>query len=209
MSQMSDFLEYLSSQPSKPFFNPKEKVGKHFTLGDLIKTGYNVNNTPNNTNMIDTLRSSGPILDWIYDNIGPFKIVSGYRSSALQSALRGGGLPTSSGKSFHELGLAYDIVPTTMNLEKFWEKMIASSYLRKALGEVALKAPQGSIHFSIGTSWKPFTPLKMNSAKQYIRVASDEVQRIIKENPVGVGFAGLAFIGIIGVGIYFYTTRGK
>ena len=102
------------------------------------------------------------ILGGIYTDIGPFTIASGYRDAAVNEAV--GGVPNSN----HVIGIAADIGPTTMPLDVFFGRLLASPYANQ-LGEIAIKPAQNALHLSLATdgslpglSLGIFTPSKVN-----------------------------------------------
>src|SRR5690606_38198163 len=125
-----------------------------------------ISNIPDET-QIENLKKLALMLDDLFTQIGPFQIESGFRTKELQVALSKD-TPQAAANSFHVLGIAADVVPTTMSAEKWFAKLLASP-LRAQLGEMALK--QNTIHLSLATSWKQDVPMRVVN-NQYIRLSA-------------------------------------
>lgn len=187
----------MTSQPMG--YNPDEKLSSRFLLRDLTKTSYPISNIPDET-QIENLKKLALMLDDLFTQIGPFQIESGFRTKELQVALSKD-TPQAAANSFHVLGIAADVVPTTMSAEKWFAKLLASP-LRTQLGEMALK--QNTIHLSLATSWKQDVPMKVVN-NQYIRLSATEVKGLIDR----YGFATTVGAGLIAaaIGAGFLLTR--
>lgn len=190
-------------------FDPTMMISSRFSLGDLIHSDtasrLGIDNMPSDNATFTNLTQLGSVLDEIWDKIGPFDIESGYRSPALQAALAGGGdtaeaAAQAATHSFHELGMAADITPTTIPAADFFAKLI-SSPLKDKLGEIALKT--NSIHLSLPGLGKQGVVMKVTN-NQYIRMTTDEIQNLVDQYGPYIATAGIG-IGvavIIGVGFF-------
>jgi len=123
-------------------FTPK------FTYELLTKTSHDVDNTPN-ADELANLKWLATFLEEVYSTVGPFEVVSGFRTKQLQELLRSEGEPTAARKSFHEAGMAVDVYPTNMSLEEFYWLLVSSFYGR--IGEPSIKAAQNAVHFALPT----------------------------------------------------------
>ena len=127
-------------------FDPKMKLYGPYILSDLCVTQQKIANLPTDQNTIDNLRWLAKVLDQITKSIGPFTIISAFRSSEVQDAVAG----SETKKSFHEVGMAADIYPVTMDIDQFFGMLLSSSW-RNKLGEIILKKDQNTIHIGLPT----------------------------------------------------------
>ena len=152
------------------------QLSKYFTLENLTTTSRKVNNTPD-TFAEGNLRKLALVLDMLYDQIGPIRVTSGYRSPALNAELSADH-PVSN-TSLHMRGMAADIYPLNDSAENYFRK-IAQSPLKNLLGEIINEADeQGVVHVSLpyegGTG-----VLKYLKYGSYYRYTPDEVQALIR-----------------------------
>jgi len=192
-----------------------EQLSKYFMLSDLIKTSQGTANFPDDAALAN-LRLLAPTLDLIIDNIGPITVTSAYRSQATQDAIKAGGAGATSAKiavttSYHSLGLAADIKPTTMSLEQFYVKLINSDVLKPKLGQIAYVGEEGIIHVSIPTDKFPSaTPMQEDETTGgYVRLTSDEIADWTSKYPVAAiaaGGAGILIAGAIAYLAYKYLS---
>lgn len=122
-----------------------------FTLGDLTVTNSSDDNTPTDDTALANLGNLAAMATSLYNGIGPFTIVSAYRSPDVNTEADG-----ASG-SYHEQGIAMDIYPTTMDLPTWFSTLLNSSFPSQ-LGEMFIKPSQNSIHFSLATAAKTDFP---------------------------------------------------
>lgn len=157
-----------------PPLDPSEMISRYFSLGDLTQTNTGLDNTPNEAEY-KNVRWLASTLDDLYDSVGPFNVISAFRSSAVQQALKESGAPTGTGKkSFHEAGMAADLYPTTMSLDEFFGKILASDWVH-ALGEISIKPSQNAIHISLPTTTTVGKVMTLNELGQYVRLTADEI----------------------------------
>lgn len=159
------------------------QLSTRFKLKDLIVTEQLLSspNLPSTDIELDNLYKLASHLDDLWTYIGPFKIVSGFRTKELQAALTSKGDPTSLGTSFHELGRAADIVPTSMSLTEFFGKLLADPNLSSGYREIAFKPSQGALHLAIKTpdDMRETKVLGLDENKSYVRLTSDQIQNYI------------------------------
>jgi hypothetical protein len=151
------------------------QLSKYFTLENLTTTSRKVDNTPDTFSQ-GNLQRLAVILDMLYDQIGPIRVTSGYRSAALNADLSADH-PVSN-TSLHMHGMAADILPLNDSAENYFKK-IAQSPLKNLLGEIINEADeQGVVHVSLpyegGTG-----VLKYLKYGSYYRYTPDEVQALI------------------------------
>lgn len=146
------------------------QLSKYFTLEDLTTTNQDVDNTPD-TFAMGKLRELAVVLDLIYDQIGPFRVTSGYRSSAVNEKIGG------STNSYHSRGIAADILPYNDSAKTFFEKILRSP-LFNSLGEVIDEANEkGVVHVSLPTPEKRSVAMWLENGN-YLRYSADDVNRI-------------------------------
>ena len=99
-------------------YDPKSQLSAHYTLANLTQTSKPVStpNLPSSAEHFNNLKLLADALEYLDSKIGPFNIMSGYRTKELQNLLKSAGEPVATGTSFHELGLGVDIYPTTMKI---------------------------------------------------------------------------------------------
>jgi hypothetical protein len=91
-------------------------------------------------------------------------------------------------KSYHELGIAGDISPTTMKLEAFYTRLWNDAEVKKLIGQVAYKPSQNSVHISFQTERFPSaTPMKVLSDGTYVRLDENEKQAWLVRYPIQIG----------------------
>lgn len=118
------------------------RLSDYFTVADLTVTSTGIPNLPTQSELA-SLKELASVLDILKQRIGGFRIASGYRSPLVNAAVGG------SSTSRHMKGEAVDIIPLTKTAEKYWAEILANPDLRKKLGEISYKKPQGSIHLSL------------------------------------------------------------
>jgi len=123
------------------------QLSRYFTLEQLTHSdtakAHGISNQPD-VFAQGNLSKVALLLDLIYDQIGPFRITSGYRSQALNDLLQ-----NSSSTSLHMRGMAADLLPLTMTADQFFWKLAASP-LKNSCGEIINEAAEeGVVHVSI------------------------------------------------------------
>jgi len=204
------------------YFDANEHLSPSFTLADLIVTSHTVDNRPTTQSEYDNLVNLAQMLEELQNDVGPFTILSAYRSTALQDMLRAEGEPVAAGKSFHELGMAIDLTPKTMSNEEFYGRLAAlvgndinpGPWYGK-LSEIAYKPTQNAIHLALPTSYKQNVFMALNAAGTYAKLTYEEIENYAKpylqaieeaaatavaavSSPVGVGTIALILAGIMG-----------
>jgi hypothetical protein len=144
-------------------------LSSHFTLAELSRTDTRLPNQASPQD-IENLRNFARRLDKIYDAIGPFYILSAFRSPSVNSAV--GGVSSSQ----HLTGEAADIVPTSMSAKEYWGRILADENLRDEFGQIALKT--SAIHISM-PSWTHTGDAYVVVAGNYIRKSLNEVRNIV------------------------------
>lgn len=144
--------------------------GTSYTLADLTVTETGIDNTPDDDQAVENLTSLAQMLANLYSDIGAFQVNSAYRNAAVNQNVGG------AEGSAHNLGLAADIIPTTMSITEWFSRLLNSQYPR-ALGEMFIKPTQGSIHLSLPLPNKVnFAGILDPQTKEYRRFAADERQ---------------------------------
>lgn len=183
------------------------QYSKYFTEAQLTATSHKEfqNNIP--ANLTNNMYILGSVLDLIYEKIGPFTLLSVFRSQALQDYLRLHGTPTeqkqAATKSYHSTAQAADIYPKTMGLVPFMAKMAQTPAVTSKIGAYALK--DGGIHFDTDTTKRVGVILKTTSEGPYVKMSPSEISSMISKYPAaaaGIGIAGIAVLGLAGYLLY-------
>ena len=152
-------------------------LSQNYSLGDLCVTEQNLANPnlPSTQDQMNNLTQLAQSLDQLIENIGPIKILSGFRTQELQTALREGGNPTSPGTSFHEVGRAIDFYPTTMPVGEYFARLLANEGLKAQFAEIAFKPNQNAIHLAVNVPGDTRIPkiLKLNPETMAYNKMSD------------------------------------
>lgn len=95
-----------------------DRLSPHFTLRELTVTATGLPNAPTQ----DDVRRLGllcvEVLEPWRASVGPLRVTSGYRSPAVNAAVKG------SRTSQHMRGEAADVVPLTLALEPAWRELV-------------------------------------------------------------------------------------
>lgn len=189
------------------------QISKHFTLEQLTATSFPIKNIVPSS-LMNNLRILGEVLDFIYDNVGPFKLISVYRSQELQDYIRKYGSETEKkqavAKSYHSTAQAADIAPTTMSVVAFMAKIAQSPQVLKKIGAFAIKS--GNVHIDTETSTRVGVALKATSDGSYVRLTASELKNLISGNPLaaaGIGILSLITLGLAGYLVYTLYSRKK
>jgi len=184
-------------------FDPKAKLSANYSLKDLTTTSQSLSrpNMPTTTEEFENLQLLADTLELLKSRIGPFSIVSAFRTGELQQALKSQGEPVSTGKSYHELGLGIDIYPTTMNITEYFGRILASSTLKNRFVEIAIKPSQNTIHLAVRPvgSTKEVKVMGLDSKSVYKSLSLEDIARYAKPyatSPVVLVGAALA-LGIM------------
>lgn len=168
-----------------------QQLSTHYKLKDLIGTSTGISNIPSAA-YLPNLKALAKVLELLRE-IGPFTIISGFRSPAVNAAVGG------ADQSYHSEGLAADIVPTSMSPRDFWNYIHNNPRYRNAVGEYALKEAKGNVHVSTPTPSKVAVPLyETNGVYSRVSVAFNEAYKLASANKylilggLGVGLIGLA-----------------
>ena len=132
-------------------YDPKSQLSAHYTLANLTQTSKPVStpNLPSSAEHFNNLKLLADALEYLDSKIGPFNIMSGYRTKELQNLLKSAGEPVATGTSFHELGLGVDIYPTTMKIAEYFGKILADPIITSRFVEIAIKPSQNTLHLSV------------------------------------------------------------
>lgn len=165
------------------YYSSDTKLSNSYTLGDLIKTSQvlAMPNTPDQQWMFDNLVLLADMCEELTSKVGPFTIVSGFRTKELQQALAAAGEPATSKISFHEAGRAIDIGPSTMSPIEFFARILADAELREKFAEIALKPAQNALHLAINVPGDARTPkiTALDAAQNYVKLTTDEIESYI------------------------------
>lgn len=190
---------------------PDRKLSSRYWLSDLTASDTSdrlgIDNSPYALQHQANLERLAGLLERVYSTIGPFSVVSGFRSSELNSAI-----PGSSTSSLHLSGMAVDIIPQ-MNYEDFWIKLYASP-LRTQLGEITLKRPTQNLHISLPTQNIQGQARIQNSDRSYSTMTMDQINsilssagEIVSDNPIKAGLAVFVLLAATGTAVYIIKRR--
>lgn len=208
------------------------QISKYFTLADLTRTDQSADNTPDANSLVN-LNQLGKLLDQIYDLVGPFNVLSAFRSKAVEDALSASGQPTAEAAgghvSFHTVGLAADINPTTMSLDEFFGKILAQmgtadqpGPLWNQMTEIGYKPSQGSIHVAGAVTYRAINVvLSLQDDGTYGRLSPEKileymspyVQQAITDveqaatSPSGI--AGILAVGAALLALVFFSRKKR
>jgi hypothetical protein len=180
------------------------KFSKYFTLEQLTITDQKTKNKPSE-NVIANLRILAETLDLMYEKIGPFTILSAYRSQETQDSLKSGGSTQAISASLHTKGLASDIVPKKMSAIAYMAKIAQTPAISKRLGGYALKST--AIHLDVDTSKRNAVPLKVMKDGSYVRLTTDEVKKLISQYPIASKSLMISFLGASLALVYWFYFR--
>lgn len=154
------------------------QLNAKYKLDDLTITNAPYPNTPTDSELKNIKWLADTLLELEHD-IGPFQLISAFRCGIVQNWVKGFPLdllPPKRSKSFHEAGMAADIFPTTMTIQDYFGKILASEKWKSKLGEIALKPSQNTLHISLPTETKVGLAMVMDEAGNYIKIAADEIE---------------------------------
>lgn len=181
-----------------------KSYSKYFTLDQLTRTDTGLSNKPT---AADTpkLEKLGKILDTVYEKIGPFKIVSGYRSPAVQQQLKSSGNTQAVKLSYHMTGQAADIMPINQNVKDYFAKITATPEVKNLFGGYAIKT--NVIHFDTDTSSRQGVPMFVDKAGAYIRFTAASLKDFMSKNKTAVAGGSILLVGA--AAIAYFMLKGK
>lgn len=164
-------------------YKGSDMLSSHYSIANLSPTTKALSkpNLPSTDVEISNMAMLADTAELLERNVGPFTILSGFRTKELQSVLSSTGEPTSAGTSFHELGRAVDIYPTTMGIAEFFAKILVDEDLKNRFVEIAIKPGQNSIHLAINVPDDTRDPrvMALNADNVYARLTVDEITSYI------------------------------
>lgn len=122
----------------------------HFRLSELTGTTTGLPNEPT-PDVVASLRVlCAAVLEPLRTRTGPLRVTSGYRSPAVNAAVRGS--PT----SLHRTGEAADVVPLATTREDAWEHLVALvRYGALPVDEAIVYETTGHLHLAYTTTRPP------------------------------------------------------
>lgn len=207
---------------------PDAMLSTNYSVADLTVTTQSLTapNMPDQQYQVDNLVFLANFLENLATVIGPFTVLSAFRTHELQVALAEGGAPTGSGAlSFHETGRAVDINPTSTDLATAFGTILANQDLTNTLAEFAFKPSQNSLHISINVPGDDRTPriLVLNpTTNSYVRATADQIASYVQPVLQNVADAAAAaasmaedytvensgsimvVLAMVAIGAYFY-----
>ena len=166
-------------------YSPTAKLSEHFTLDQFTKTNQPLSqpNMPDQIWQFENLEILADVGERLIYEIGPFDVISAFRTNELQRALASSGEPTGSGSmSFHEAGRAFDIFPRTMSITEFFGRILANEELQSLFTEIAIKPTQNTLHLAINVPGDIRSPkiTALNQEGVYAKLSLDEIASYIE-----------------------------
>lgn len=161
-------------------YDPNLHLFGKYRLKDLTITSTGEPNLPTSQYQINNLKWLAKVLEQLEASIGPFAILSAFRSHDVQEMVGPGAV--GEGKlSFHEVGMAVDISPLTMTIEEYISKIMNSEW-RSKLGEIIFKKDQNSLHLGLPTAkYRGVFKLRENGTYRPMTKAEiEELENIFK-----------------------------
>lgn len=159
------------------------QLSPHYTLADLCATSQVLTepNFPDQDSYFNNLIYTADMLEQLDSSIGPFQLLSGFRTKELEDVLTAKGEPTAQGTSFHQIGRAIDITPTTMSITEYFGRILSQPGLSAQFAEIAIKPSQNAIHLAINTPDDVRTTkvLGLNDQGQYTSLDADQIKNYI------------------------------
>jgi len=131
-------------------YDPEMTLFAPYKLKDLTVTNTGIPNLPTSDSELNNLKWLAKVLNQLTTSLGPFTVISAYRTAAVQKAVAGKNFNPNS-KSFHELGMAADIYPLGQTIDTYFGRLITTEW-RTKLGEIIIKPTQNSIHIGLPTA---------------------------------------------------------
>ncbi len=167
-------------------YDGSEDLWGNYKLKDLCITNTGLPNLPvgipgmiSEEDIFNNLQKLAALLTDLARDVGPFHLLSAYRTPEVQAALASAGEPVPpAGKlSFHAVGLAADIAPTTMSLADYFGMMLAAGYQEKT-AEIGYKPSQNSIHLAVKVPYKQGVVLALDSESgKYGPISQEQVDQ--------------------------------
>ena len=153
-----------------------------YKLKDLTPTNYDLPNLPNDAELKNLIWLA-KVLTKLENDLGPFGIISAFRSYQVQNAVLGysPNQNVNRKKSFHEAGMAVDLFPHTTDFTTYFGKILGSDYWVENLGEIAIKPSQKAIHLSLPTKSIKSRLLILENGK-YRNLTQTEIDKYKKGN---------------------------
>ncbi len=151
------------------------QLSKYFTLEDLTTTNTGRDNTPD-TFAEGKLRQLAVMLDLLYDQIGPFRVNSAYRSPDVNDAVKG------SETSLHLRGIAADLAPLDTSAEEYFKQIIRSG-MANSLGEIINESDRGVVHVTLPYDGKT-NQIKYAANGTYYRYTPAQLDAFLSDETV-------------------------
>lgn len=178
-SQPSPELPVAQTVAPVAYADPSTMLSAHYSIGNLSATSQPVTqaNLPSTTTQLSNMQYLADTLEMLDSEVGPFSLLSSFRTKELQNLLAAAGEPTASGTSFHELGRAVDITPTTMGITEMFGRILANSDLKNRFVEIAIKPSQNALHLAVNVPDDTRTPkvLGLNADNVYKSLSAEEI----------------------------------
>lgn len=160
--------------------NPQ--LSKYFDYAKMTATSSGLPNLPP-ADVLATLRRLALELDVLYERVGPFKIISAFRSQDLQDLLR---TQTNQAvaRSGHTGGMAADIQPLSGDLKSYMARAYSDPVVRPKFGAFALKNNTIHVELPMPNANPPkatLTPMYVGTDGLYYRFSQTELGKILSQ----------------------------
>ncbi len=160
--------------------NPQ--LSKYFDYAKMTATSSGLPNLPP-ADVLATLRRLAQELDVLYERVGPFKIISAFRSQDLQDLLR---TQTNQAvaRSGHTGGMAADIQPLSGDLKSYMARAYSDPVVRPKFGAFALKNNTIHVELPMPNANPPkatLTPMYVGTDGLYYRFSQTDLGKILSQ----------------------------
>lgn len=200
-------------------FDPNTQLSPSYKLKDLSVTSTGISNNPTES-AFNNLKRLAIELEYLKNQLGPFRIASAYRNSSVNSAVGG------SSTSRHLHGDGVDLVPLQTNSFLYFAEILKRDDIRNRFGEISLKKPQNAIHLTLpytsssGTLVKNSPRIADGSPMVYMSMSQGEIERFMLDPyaapgqglsvvQAGIPFYLKAMIGLSGISFLLFTIKQR
>jgi len=119
-----------------------ERLTANFTLAELTKTRFSIDNTPNATQKENLRVLCEKVLQPLRDAVGPVVVTSGFRSKTVNEWVNG------AYRSDHLHGFAADLQSPDGNHRKLYDWLLANAMFSQLIYEFGTDAQPAWVHVS-------------------------------------------------------------
>lgn len=143
-----------------------DRLSPHFNLDEFVRTSVAADNTPGVLEVANLVLLCHRVLEPWRTSTGALRVTSGFRSRAVNDALRARGYGASR-TSQHLSGEAADVAPTQTTLEHAWQDLVAAVARGLPVDQAIVYVRprgQGWVHVSYTTERAPRGDLRVQPA---------------------------------------------